>query len=147
MSESIILIIEDEDLQFAIYEEVLAEHKLVRVKNGTAALQEIKRQRPDLLILDHILAEGELGLRFLPQFKELIPFVPVIIISGALGNSSGNWRRCRGRGAHTIAYPSRWIYTICGRLCPLPLPNAANGRPCASLRRLNDRTAWTPLSF
>jgi DNA-binding NtrC family response regulator len=84
MTESIILIIEDEDLQFAIYEEILAEYKLVRVKNGSAALEEIKCQRPDLLILDHILAEGELGLRFLPAFKELIPFVPVIIISGAL---------------------------------------------------------------
>ena len=84
MKSSIILIIEDDDLQFAIYEEVLAQYKLVRVKKGSAALAEIKRQRPDLLILDHILAEGELGLRFLPQFKELIPFVPVIIISGAL---------------------------------------------------------------
>jgi len=84
MEDSIILIIEDDDLQFAIYEEVLAHYKLVRVKSGSAALEQIKRQRPDLLILDHILAEGELGLDFLPEFKELLPFVPVIVISGAL---------------------------------------------------------------
>ena len=39
---------------------------------------------PNLLILDHILAAGELGLEFLPEFKELLPFVPIIIVSGAL---------------------------------------------------------------
>jgi len=85
MSKAILLTIEDDDLQFAIYEEVLAQYTLVRVKTGTEALAKIKHQQPDLLILDHILAEGELGLDFLPLFKELLPFVPVIVISGALG--------------------------------------------------------------
>jgi DNA-binding NtrC family response regulator len=84
MEDSVILIIEDDDLQFAIYEEVLGHYKLARVKTGSAALEQINRQRPDLLILDHILSEGELGLNFLPEFKELLPFVPVIVISGAL---------------------------------------------------------------
>jgi len=36
------------------------------------------------LILDHVLADGELGLEFLPEFKELLPFVPIIVVSGAL---------------------------------------------------------------
>jgi response regulator of citrate/malate metabolism len=31
-----------------------------------------------------VLSEGELGLDFLPEFKELLPHVPVIIVSGAL---------------------------------------------------------------
>jgi DNA-binding NtrC family response regulator len=57
---------------------------LVRVKTGSEALTAIPRARPELLILDHVLSEGELGLDFLPEFKELLPFVPIIIVSGAL---------------------------------------------------------------
>src|SRR5258708_5856057 len=79
-----ILIIEDDDFQYEIYEEALAKYKLTRVKNGTDALAQIPRERPDLLILDHVLSDGELGLDFLPEFKELLPFVPIIVVSGAL---------------------------------------------------------------
>ena len=84
MNPPIILIVEDDDLQYEIYEEALAKYKLVRVKNGSEALAQIPRQPPDVLILDHVLAEGELGLDFLPEFKELLPHVPIIIVSGAL---------------------------------------------------------------
>jgi DNA-binding NtrC family response regulator len=84
MTKCIILIIEDDDLQFEIYEEALARHTLARVKTGTEALAHIARQPPDLLILDHVLADGELGLDFLPEFKEVLPFVPIIVVSGAL---------------------------------------------------------------
>jgi DNA-binding NtrC family response regulator len=79
-----ILIIEDDDLQYEIYEDALAKYGLFRVSNGSEALAQIARDRPDLLILDHVLSEGELGLDFLPEFKELLPFVPIIIVSGAL---------------------------------------------------------------
>lgn len=79
-----ILIIEDDDLQYEIYEEALAKYNLVRAANGTEAFTKIPRQRPDLLILDHVLSEGELGLSFLPEFKEVLPYVPIIVVSGAL---------------------------------------------------------------
>ena len=79
-----ILIIEDDDLQYEIYEEALAKYKLLRVKTGSEALARIPRDPPSLLILDHVLADGELGLDFLPEFKELLPFVPIIVVSGAL---------------------------------------------------------------
>jgi DNA-binding NtrC family response regulator len=81
---STILIIEDDDLQYEIYEDTLDQFQLLRVKNGTEALAQISQRRPDLLILDHVLSEGELGLDFLPEFRELLPFVPIIIVSGAL---------------------------------------------------------------
>jgi DNA-binding NtrC family response regulator len=84
MNKSIILIVEDDDLQYEIYEEALSKHALVRVKTGTEALARIAREPPDLLILDHVLADGELGLDFLPEFKEVLPFVPIIVVSGAL---------------------------------------------------------------
>src|ERR1017187_1402966 len=84
MNPATILIIEDDDLQYEIYEEALAKYKLVRVKNGSEALVQISQNPPNLLILDHVLADGELGLDFLPEFKELLPFVPIIVVSGAL---------------------------------------------------------------
>lgn len=84
MSEVTILVVEDDDLQYEIYEEALAKYKLVRVKTGSEALARIPQDPPKLLILDHVLDAGELGLDFLPQFKELLPFVPIIVVSGAL---------------------------------------------------------------
>jgi DNA-binding NtrC family response regulator len=84
MNTPTILVIEDDDLQYEIYEESLAKYKLVRVSSGSEALAQIPQQPPDVLILDHVLGEGELGLDFLPELKELLPFVPIIIVSGAL---------------------------------------------------------------
>jgi DNA-binding NtrC family response regulator len=79
-----VLIVEDDDLQYEIYEEALARYKLLRARNGSEALELIPRNPPNVLILDHVLDAGELGLSFLPEFKELLPFVPIIVVSGAL---------------------------------------------------------------
>ncbi len=84
MNEPTILIVEDDDFQYEIYEDALSKYKLLRVKTGSAALAQIPHHPPRLLILDHVLADGELGLDFLPEFKELLPFVPIIVVSGAL---------------------------------------------------------------
>ncbi|MDB6110105.1 MAG: response regulator with CheY-like receiver, AAA-type ATPase, and DNA-binding domain [Pedosphaera sp.] len=84
MDEATILIIEDDDLQYEIYEEALAKYRLVRMTNGSDALASIAKSPPNLLVLDHVLADGELGLDFLPEFKDLLPFVPIIVVSGAL---------------------------------------------------------------
>jgi DNA-binding NtrC family response regulator len=84
MEQANILVVEDEDLQYEIYEEALNQYRLARAVNGTQALAAITKSPPDLLILDHVLSDGELGLDFLPELKELLPFVPVIIVSGAL---------------------------------------------------------------
>jgi len=79
-----LLVIEDDDLQYEIYEETLSSYKLMRAKSGSEALAQIPKARPDLLILDHVLDAGERGLDFLPEFKELLPYVPIIVVSGAL---------------------------------------------------------------
>jgi len=83
-SPPLVLIIEDDDLQYEIYEDALSKYQLIRVQSGTDALAEIPKHTPDLVILDHVLSKGELGLDFLPELKELLPFVPIVIISGAL---------------------------------------------------------------
>src|SRR6267154_1552672 len=67
-----------------MYEETLSKYALTRVTSGSEALVRIARNRPDVLILDHVLDKGELGLDFLPEIKELLPHVPLIIVSGAL---------------------------------------------------------------
>ncbi len=79
-----LLIIEDDDLQYEIYEEALSKYTLLRARTGTEALKQIPARRPDAVILDHVLDQGELGLSFLPELKELLPFVPIIVVSGAL---------------------------------------------------------------
>jgi DNA-binding NtrC family response regulator len=79
-----ILIIEDDDFQYEIYEEALGQYRLTRATSGTDALKKISCEPPALLILDHVLDEGELGLSFLPELKQLLPHVPIIIVSGAL---------------------------------------------------------------
>ena len=79
-----LLIIEDDDLQYEIYEETLSDYQLIRAKSGSEALRRIPNGRPDILILDHVLDAGERGLDFLPEFKELLPHVPIIVVSGAL---------------------------------------------------------------
>jgi DNA-binding NtrC family response regulator len=84
MNLATILVIEDDDFQYEIYEEALAKYKLVRVTSGSEALAQVPKTRPHLLILDHVLGKGELGLDFLPELKELLPHVPIIVVSGAL---------------------------------------------------------------
>lgn len=84
MNQPLLLIIEDDDLQYELYEEALSDYRLTRAFNGTDALAKIPGAPPGLLLLDHVLADGERGLDFLPEFRELLPHVPVIIVSGAL---------------------------------------------------------------
>jgi len=84
MNKPLLLIIEDDDLQYELYDETLSDYRLVRALNGSAALAKLPVEPPSLLILDHVLADGERGLDFLPEFKELLPHVPVIVVSGAL---------------------------------------------------------------
>ena len=51
MSKPSVLIVEDDDLQFEIYEDALTSYQLMRVADGTTALAAIRKQPPDLLIL------------------------------------------------------------------------------------------------
>jgi DNA-binding NtrC family response regulator len=84
MNKRRLLIIEDDDLQYEIYEDALAEYDLTRVRTGREALAGLADLQPDLILLDHILEEGELGLDYLPELKEALPHVPIVIVSGAL---------------------------------------------------------------
>jgi DNA-binding response OmpR family regulator len=79
-----ILVIEDDPRQIWFYSRALRGYRLTCVPNATAGLAELGRLVPDLIILDHVLANGELGVKFLPQLKALAAHVPVIVVSETL---------------------------------------------------------------
>ena len=78
------MVVEDDDLHYELYEEALEDYELVRARTVSAALADLSRIRPDIILLDHVLDDGEQGLDFLPELKDLLPYVPVIVVSGAL---------------------------------------------------------------
>lgn len=79
-----ILIVEDDPQQVRLYAQALSEYRLTFVGHGTAALAVLKVDLPDLILLDHVLQNGERGLEFLPRFKAVAAHVPVILVSGTL---------------------------------------------------------------
>lgn len=79
-----ILIVEDDPLQIRLYTQALAGYHLSCVSSATAALAHLRQQPPDLILLDNLLQNGEIGLEFLPRLKEIAAHVPVIVISGTL---------------------------------------------------------------
>ncbi len=79
-----ILIIEDDDLQYELYEDALSDYELERATSGSEALLKIAKSIPRLILLDHILDQGDMGLDYLPELKELAPHIPIILVSGAL---------------------------------------------------------------
>ena len=78
MNPPTILVIEDDDFQYEIYEEALAKYKLVRVTSCSEALAQMPRISPNLLILDHVLGKGELGLDFLRKHGEAEPVLQAV---------------------------------------------------------------------
>jgi CheY-like chemotaxis protein len=97
-----VLIIEDDPQQVWFYSKTLRGYRLTCVPNATAALSEIISKVPDLIILDHVLTGGELGVSFLPQIKALAAHVPIIIISGTL-DVQGKLAALQGpRAAHYV---------------------------------------------
>jgi DNA-binding NtrC family response regulator len=97
-----ILIVEDDPRQIRLYSKALRGYRLTCVSNGTAALAEIARHTPDLVILDHVLTDGQLGTDFLPQLKNAAAHVPVIMVSGTL-DIRGKLQALQGpRSAHYV---------------------------------------------
>jgi DNA-binding NtrC family response regulator len=97
-----ILIVEDDPQQIRLYSKALRGYRLTCVTTGTAAVAELHRHIPDVIILDHILAAGERGTDFVPQLKQLAAHVPIIVISGTL-DIQGQLKALQGpRSAHYV---------------------------------------------
>jgi CheY-like chemotaxis protein len=79
-----ILVVEDDPQQVWLYSRALRDYRLTCVSTGTAALESLQKETPDLILLDHVLGKGELGGEFLPRLKDTAAHVPVIMVSGTL---------------------------------------------------------------
>jgi DNA-binding NarL/FixJ family response regulator len=82
-SKKRVLLIDDEELMLDVFQDLLKEagFEIVRAKNTTEALDQMKKDKIHAVLLD-IGLEGEDGLTFLPKFKALYPLVPVVILTG-----------------------------------------------------------------
>lgn len=97
-----ILIVEDDPQQVWFYSKALRGYRLTCVPTASAAVGEIGRHLPDLILLDHVLAGGELGVSFLPQLKGKAAHVPIIVVSGTL-DVQGKLAALQGpRSAHYV---------------------------------------------
>ncbi|HEY3915970.1 MAG TPA: response regulator [Verrucomicrobiae bacterium] len=79
-----ILIVEDEPRQLKLYAKALRGYRVTCVSTATAAINSLKDTKPDLIILDNVLEEGEKGVEFLPRIKSAAAHVPIILVSGTL---------------------------------------------------------------
>lgn len=79
-----ILVVEDDPQQIRVYARALPDCRLTCVSNGSAALHALLDATPDLILLDHVLADGEKGADFLPRLKAAAAHVPIIMVSGSL---------------------------------------------------------------
>jgi DNA-binding NtrC family response regulator len=79
-----ILVIEDDPQHIRLYNKALRGFRVTSVSTASAAVEEIREHLPDLILLDHVLADGERGTAFIPVLKELAAHVPIVVISGTL---------------------------------------------------------------
>lgn len=97
-----ILIVEDDPAQLRLYSKALRGYRLTCVASGSTALEQLERQVPDVILLDHVLAGGEFGTDFLPRLKDAAAHVPIIMISGTL-DIKGRLDALQGsRSAHYV---------------------------------------------
>ncbi len=79
-----ILIVEDEQDQVLLYRKALKQFRVEAVDRGSSALAFLHDEIPDVIILDHVLAEAERGTEFIPALKAVAGHVPIILITGTL---------------------------------------------------------------
>lgn len=53
-----ILVVEDDPQQLWLYSRALRDYRLTCVRTATEALEILRRQTPDLILLDHVLGAG-----------------------------------------------------------------------------------------
>src|SRR5687768_2937950 len=82
--QATLLVIEDDPDQVLLYRKALKRFRLLCADTGTAALKLVAEEIPDVIILDHILAEGERGTNWLPVLRRELAHVPIVLITGTL---------------------------------------------------------------
>jgi len=81
MNKKILVVDDEKNIRLLLNEELSDEgYDVIVADNGTAALEKIKQEKPDLVTLD-IKMPGEDGLSILRKIREIEYDLPVIICS------------------------------------------------------------------
>lgn len=96
-----ILIADDSLFMHGMLKDILSaeeKYEIIDAKSGSEALQQFKKEDPDLTFLDIIMSEGEEeGITVLKEIKKLSPGAKVVMIT-AVGRGSV-MKECRNHGA------------------------------------------------
>lgn len=90
-----ILVIEDDPDQVLLYKKALKDFRIRYVDKASAAITILEDEIPDVIILDHVLANAERGVDFLPALKNKAGHVPIVLITGTL-NVPGQLKALQG---------------------------------------------------
>lgn len=85
IAQGTILVVEDDPLQVELFAVALPQYRLIPVTTIHEAKAILRRHSPDVILLDHLLGEGERGADSVGGLKQIAPQVPVIIVTGTLG--------------------------------------------------------------
>lgn len=105
--EASILIVEDDPQQVRLYAQALSRYRLTCVSTGTAALAALAERVPDLILLDNVLARGEIGTTFLPRLKEAAAQCRSLSSPGPW-TSAANWPCCKAPIPHITCWRNRF---------------------------------------
>lgn len=84
-----ILIVDDSLFMRKLLKDILAHrHNIIEAESGATALKQFKKGKPDLVLLDIIMPEGEEeGIRVLQEIKKSNPKAQVVMIT-AVGQNA-----------------------------------------------------------
>ena len=83
-----ILIVDDSAFMRGILKSILSKYKIVEADSGDKALEQVKKEKPDLVLLDIIMPEGENeGLRVLQEVMKTNRGAQVVMIT-AVGHDA-----------------------------------------------------------
>ena len=93
-----ILIVDDSAFMRGILKSILSKYKIVEADSGAAALEQVKKEKPDLVLLDIIMPAGEdEGVRVLKEIMKTNREAQVVMIT-AVGHDV-MIKRCKELGA------------------------------------------------
>ncbi len=98
-AKRLILVIDDEEHFCKLMKwniELTQEYDCVAANNGETGLEMVKKQKPDLVLLD-IMMPGMGGLEVLKRIKAIAPETPVAMVTAVWSDEEG--KRCFEAGA------------------------------------------------
>ena len=96
-----VLVVEDDDAIRTLLSDLLAEagYDVQTARGGREALGRVERAEPDLILLDHVMPEGD-GTEFARAYAKRKGRAPIIALCAA--RDGDVWARTIGAAAHIV---------------------------------------------